>query len=101
MQDDFESEVLLFADDTCRFASDIDEALAAKVLERQKLAFCKNSVIFFFIAGKKDKCLSLDFNITASSLTKCCPTDQNRPDQMIKMIKIIKDNRRRLVLINY
>ena len=29
-----ESEVLLFADDTCLFASDIDPALTAKVLKR-------------------------------------------------------------------
>ena len=37
-------------------------------------------------------CLFATLFIPASSHSKCCPTDQTKPDKMIKMIKIIKKN---------
>ena len=57
IQDDLESEVLLFADDTCLFASDIDPALTAKVLNRdlEKIStWAKNWKVIFNAGKSKD-----------------------------------------------
>ena len=54
IQDGLESEVLLFADETCLFASDIDPALTAKVLNRdlEKISAWAKKWKVIFNAGK-------------------------------------------------
>ena len=54
IQDDLESECLLFADDTCIFASDDDPALTALILNRdlERLALWAKKWKVLFNAGK-------------------------------------------------
>ena len=54
IQIDLESEVLLFADVTCLFASDIDPALTAQVLNRdlEKISAWAKNLEGFFYAGR-------------------------------------------------
>ena len=54
IQDDLESEVLLFADDTCLFSSDIDPALTSQVLNRdlEKISLWAKKWKVIFNAGK-------------------------------------------------